>query len=358
MKTFTFEPTCRTGKGNGTVVTIKDVAREAGVSVATVSRALNGAASVTAQTRRHVAGVAARLRYVPHGAARSLVTRRTNTVGALLPDLFGEFFSELIRGIDLAARARGLQLLVSSSHGDAAEAAAALRAMQGRVDGLLIMSPHVDARFLKEHLASALPTVLMNSSVADKDYASLNVDNYGGAQAMTRHLLAQGYRDFAFITGPSDNFDAAERLKGFRESIVASARAFLLQGDFSEESGYRAGRQLAAMQQRPQAVFAANDMMAIGCLFALTEAGLRVPGDIALAGFDDIPIARYINPPLTTVRVRIADLGHGALEHLVARMETMDPPPQRHTLACEVVPRASTDDASDARLPASTPHRP
>ena len=329
------------------MVTIKDVAREAGVSVATVSRALNGSASVTAQTRRRIAGVAARLRYVPHGAARSLVTRRTQTIGALLPDLFGEFFSELIRGIDLAARARGLQLLVSSSHGDAAEAATALRAMQGRVDGLLIMSPHVDASFLREHLSVALPAVLMNTPVADKRYATLNIDNYGGAQAMTRHLLGCGYRDIAFICGPSDNFDAAERLKGFREASAKSARTRLLQGDFTEESGHRAGREIAAMRQRPQAVFAANDMMAIGCLLALKEAGLRVPEDIALAGFDDIPIARYVNPPLTTVRVRIVDLGQGALEQLVARMETPDASPAR-TLACEVVPRGSSGEIPDS----------
>ena len=333
-------------RGNGTVVTIKDVAREAGVSVATVSRALNGAASVTAETRRRIAGVAARLRYVPHGAARSLVTRRTQTVGALLPDLFGEFFSELIRGIDLAARARGLQLLVSSSHGDAAEAATALRAMQGRVDGLLIMSPHVDARFLREHLPGALPTVLMNTPVADRRYATLNVDNYGGARAMARHLLGCGYGDIAFIAGPADNFDAAERLRGFRDAVAGNAHVSLLQGDFSEGSGYRAGRQLAAARERPRAVFAANDTMAIGCLYALTEAGLRVPEDIALAGFDDIPIARYVNPPLTTVRVRIADLGQGALERLVGRMEDPDAPAPARTLACEIVPRASCGHAA------------
>ena len=331
------------------MVTIKDVAREAGVSVATVSRALNGSANVTAQTRRRIAGVAARLRYVPHGAARSLVTRRTQTIGALLPDLFGEFFSELIRGIDLAARARGLQLLVSSSHGDASEAATALRAMQGRVDGLLIMSPHVDAPFLRDHLPAALPAVLLNTSVADARYTTLNIDNYGGARAMTRHLLDCGYRDIAFITGPADNFDAAERLKGFREASAESARARVLPGDFSEESGHRAGREIAAMRQRPQAVFAANDMMAIGCLLALTETGLRVPEDVALAGFDDIPIARYVNPPLTTVRVRIADLGQGALEQLVARMETPDAPMHAQTLACEIVPRASCVPLSGSR---------
>src|SRR5581483_9940914 len=120
------------------------------------------------------------------------------------------------------------------------------------------------------------------------------------------------------------------------------ARIHLLQGDFSEESGHRAGREIAAMRQRPQAVFAANDMMAVGCLFALSEAGLRVPDDIALAGFDDIPIARYVSPPLTTVRVRIADLGRDALESLVQRLEKPQvPAPDTRTFACDIVVRAS-----------------
>ena len=126
-------------------VTIKDVARLAGVSVASVSRALNGHANVTHDTRRRIVDVAARLRYMPNNAARSLITRRTHTIGAVLPDLHGEFFSELIRGMDSGARARGLHLLISSSHGTASEVGDVMRAMRGRVDGLLIMSPHADA---------------------------------------------------------------------------------------------------------------------------------------------------------------------------------------------------------------------
>src|ERR1700733_5209770 len=171
-----FTCNARSGGGDCMAVTIKDVAREANVSVASVSRALNGSANVTEATRRRIVGIAEKLRYVPHSAARSLITRRTQTVGALLPDLFGEFFSELIRGIDLAARARGLHLLVSSSHGNPSEAAAALRAMQGRVDGVLVMSPHVDAHFLREHLADALPAVLINSAARSDNYATLNID--------------------------------------------------------------------------------------------------------------------------------------------------------------------------------------
>jgi LacI family transcriptional regulator len=329
--------------GRTMAVTIKDVAREARVSVASVSRAMNGTPSVTENTRQHILGVAKRLRYMPHGAARSLITRRTNTVGALLPDLFGEFFSELIRGIDLAARSRGLHLLVSSSHGDATEAAAALRAMQGRVDGLLIMSPHVDADFLHDNLPDSLPVVLMNTAMKNTRYSTLNVDNYGGAFAITQHLIAQGHQRIALITGPTNNFDAEQRDKGYRAAMAKGARGLQSQvaaGDFTEESGYRAGIELLAAKPRPSAVFAANDMMAVGCLFAFTEAGVRVPEDIALAGFDDIPIARYVTPALTTVRVRIADLGRTALERLAIRLENSgDAPSSAQTLGYEIVVR-------------------
>ena len=324
-------------------VTIKDVAREARVSVASVSRALNGHQSMTERTRGRILGVAASLRYIPHANARSLITRRTHTIGALLPDLHGEFFSELIRGIDLAARARGLHLLVSSSHGDAAEAGAALRALQGRVDGLLVMWPHLQSAFLHDNLPDTLPTVLLNTAAERAGSSILNVDNYGGARAMTQHLRARGYRRVAMIGGPDGNFDAGERLRGYHDALAeGSAQPQVIAGDFTEESGHRAGKLLLGMPQRPQAVFAANDMMAVGCLYALIEAGVRVPHDIALAGFDDIPISRYVNPPLTTVRVRIAELGRSALERLALRLENPDSeqtPPE--TLGCEIVVRAS-----------------
>ncbi len=326
-------------------VTIKDVAREARVSVASVSRALNGSANVTEITRRRIIGVAERLRYVPHSAARSLITRRTQTVGALLPDLFGEFFSELIRGIDLAARARGLHLLVSSSHGHPSEAAAALRAMQGRVDGVLVMSPHVDATFLSEHLSQSLPAVLINTPVHDSPYTTLNVDNYGGAFAMTQHLIRCGFRSIGFVTGPDGNFDASERLRGFNDAIARSEKPIdtqILRGDFTEESGHRVGKQLCASRSRPRAVFAANDMMAIGMLLAFNEGGVRVPDDVALAGFDDIPISRFVNPSLTTVRVRIADLGRSALEQLVLQLDMPEAAgPAEQKPSCDIVVRAS-----------------
>ena len=332
-------------------VTIKDVAREAQVSIATVSRVVNGHGNVTDATRTRILGVAERLRYVPDSAARSLITGLTHTIGVLLPDMHGEYFSELIRGIDRAARLRGLHLLVSSSHGDADEATRVLRSMNGRVDGILIMSPHVDAQLLDRALPVGLPTVLMNTPGGAGRAPAFVTDNYGGARAMVEHLAKVGYKRIAHITGPESNYESGERLRGYRDALGVddAGDELVFEGNFTEESGYLAGRKIAASMPRPDAVFAANDMMAIGCLFALTEAGLRVPQDVALAGFDDIPIARFVTPPLTTVRAQTTELGRQALEELARGIDNPDSARRtHHELKTQLVIRASCAGAADA----------
>ena len=314
-------------------VTIRDVAREAQVSVATVSRALNNQNNVAAAVRQRVRAVAERLRYTPHHAARSLSSRRTQTVGVVLPDLYGEFFSELMFGIDKVAREHGLHLLVSSYHGDPIEQGAALRSMRGRVDGLLVMSPYADDdAHLADALAGSVDSVLINARPASGGSRSIGIDNHAGARAMVAHLVANGCRTLAFIAGPEDNFDASERLRGYRDALaewLPQAQAWVLPGDFSEASGQHAARILLAAPQRPDAVFAANDMMALGCLFALLQAGLAVPGDIAVAGFDDIPLARYVRPALTTMRVDIAELGADAMRLLLTPGDATSAAPAR-----------------------------
>ena len=330
--------------------TIKDVARRARVSIASVSRALNSSGSVTPEVRRRVLQAAHKLRYVPHATARSLISRRTHTVGLLLPDIHGEYFSELIRGVDRAARARGLHLLVSSSHGNTVAATAdALRSMNGRVDGLLLMSPHADGAGLEEALPPGLPAVLMNTRAPGARRTAYLVDDFGGARAVTSHLGSCGYRRIAHIRGPAGNFEAEERLRGYLAGL-GGARALIIDGDFTEESGFQAGRALAASPTRPQAVFASNDAMAIGCLFALTQAGVRVPGDIALAGFDDVPIARYVSPPLTTVRVDVSAMGRRALERLAVVIADPDAGGGAvETVPVELVVRASCGADSKSR---------
>ncbi|HET7501161.1 MAG TPA: LacI family DNA-binding transcriptional regulator, partial [Kofleriaceae bacterium] len=300
--------------------------------------------NVTPETRQRIIEVVDRLRYVPHTTARSLITRRTHVIGVLLPDLYGGFFSELIRGIDAAARELGLHLLLSSSHGDAAEMAAAIRAMRGRVEGLLVLAPQLDAAGVE--LDAEVPAVFMNSRVDDGVSSSLSIDSYGGARAMVRHLVARGHRTIAHVTGPVDNFDSHERERGYRDELAASlprARAVVVRGDFTEGSGYTAGRELGARTRaRPAAVFAANDVMAIGCLAAFDELGLAVPRDIAVAGFDDIPLAAYVRPALTTMRVPIVELGRGAVERLAAAIAAPGVArPVVRTISVELIVRES-----------------
>ena len=198
-------------------------------------------------------------------------------------------------------------------------------------------------------------------------HSSFAVDNRGGAYAMVRHLVERGHRDIAFIAGPESNFEAQERLRGYRAAIAELLPAtfeHVLQGDFTQESGFRAGSQVVALTRRPSAVFASNDMMAIGCLSALNEADVLVPTEIALAGFDDIPISRYVNPSLTTVRARITELGGLALERLASAIEEPDRiAPLHQTLRADLIvrqstagpaPLASTDVASSASSSASS----
>lgn len=307
------------------MTTIREVAEQAGVSVATVSRVFNGSDRVRSATRDHVMSVAKRMRYVPNTAARSLTTSQSHTLGVLLPDLYGEFFSELIRGIDQAARGREYHLLVSSSHNDVAELEAALRAMSGRVDGLVVMSPDIEAESLEANLPAGLPVVLMNGALDHQGLDRISVDNHGGAYAMVRHLSDHGHERIAILRGAEGNHDAVERLRGYRDALADAGcnadRALEYAGDFTERSGYEAVRDVLRTDPRPTALFASNDSMAIGALRAFREAGVRVPEEMAVAGFDDIPVAQYVSPALSSVHVAIHEMGRKAVEVLLAGLD-------------------------------------
>ena len=314
--------------------TIRDVALRAQVSVASVSRVLNGSDVVTGPTRQRVLEAVEALSYVPHSGARSLSTSRTQTVGVILPDLFGEFFSELIRGMDIAAREAGFHLIVSSSHDDADEASAAIRSMRGRVDGLIVLSPHLDAANLTASLAGRLPVLLMNGGAVDARRPSIVVDNHGGAVAAVEHLLSQGRRRIAHIGGPEHNLDAEARLNGYLSAMAAAGlEPLAVKGDFTQAAGHAACLALIDGSDRPDAIFAANDMMAIGALLALQDEGLRCPEDVAVVGFDDVPIAALVRPSLTTLKLNIAETGRRALERLVGLIQT----PDEADASCEIV---------------------
>ena len=298
--------------------TIRDVARRAQVSVASVSRALNNLDNVSERTRERVADAVRELGYVPHAGARSLSLARTNAVGVVLPDLHGEFFSEIVRGMDHEASERGYFLLLSNMHAGNAQSASALRALRGRVDGLIVMAPHLSAEELADALPSGTPSILVNTR--SDDHPGIRLDNAAGARAVADHLIAIGRTRIVHIAGPVGNVDAQERSAAFRDALESKCVGLeIVQGDFTEGSGEAAIETLLAGGAKFDAVFAANDMMASGALHALHSHGLSVPEDVAVAGFDDIPLARYLG--LTTVSVRIAELGERAFDCLIDMLE-------------------------------------
>lgn len=318
--------------------TIKEVAERAGVSIATVSRVFNNSSVVVEETKQRILLAAEELQYVPNHVARSLITRKTESIGMVLPDLYGEFFSELIRGVDERIQFENYHLVVSSSHNKRVEIQAALQTMSGRVDGLIVMSPDVDAKTLNINLPSQLPVVLLNCSVDDHSRDSINIDNAGGAYNIVKHLIQHRHSRIAIIRGPESNNDSTLRYNGFlralEEAKIQHEPVLEFAGDFTEEAGYKAAKQWIMLKNRPSAIFASNDTMAIGAMTALQENGISIPDDIAIVGFDDIPISRYIHPKLTTVHISINAMGIQAAEMLLHAIQN----PEDHQTQQKIVP--------------------
>lgn len=323
--------------------TIRDVARLAEVSVASVSRALNSVGSVTQETRRKVEEAARALGYVPHAGARSLSLASTHALGVVLPDVHGEFFSEVMRGMDREASARGYVLLLSNMHGARDRPEDVLRTMRGRVDGLVVMAPHLGADVVEHSLPPRLPAVLLNAYGNVQSHSSFGINNWRGVKAIVDHLFATGFRRVVHIAGPDDNIDAQQRRDAFCKTMLSlqpNETPTVLSGDYGEESGAEAVRKLLAEGTAFDAIFAANDMMAIGALEELRARAVDVPGSVAVAGFDDVPMARYLG--LTTARVRIDELGASAIARLIDEIEGGEESRIQQLFAPELIVRAST----------------
>ena len=301
--------------------TITDVARESGVSAATVSRILNGRHQGDPVTRDRVRATALALGYVPHGGARSLVTRRNGALGVLLPNLFGEFWVEFLRGIDDTSHEHGIHLLATSTHADPVQLQNAAAAMRGRVDGYLIVAPGNRAADVITSLAQTVPVVVVGVDAHACGAPSLMIDNAAGATAVAEHALSMGFRHLAMITGPETNGDAVARRDAFRAAIRNAGDDVTLTefvGDFSQDSGWSAAHTMLAHPRRFEFCFACNDSMATGAMSAFRDAGIRVPESLAIAGFDDVPMARFLTPALTTVHVPIEEFGRRAIRMLIS----------------------------------------
>ena len=335
------------------IATITDVAREARVSAATVSRILNGRHRGDPQTRDRVHATALAMGYVPHGGARSLVTKRNGALGILLPDLFGEFFSEFLRGLDDVSHEAGIHLLVTSTHADPVQLHNAAAAMRGRVDGYLIVAPGNRAADVITSLAKQVPIVVVGVDARCCGAPSLMIDNAAGATAVAEHALQQGFRHLAMITGPETNGDAVARRDAFRAVIATAGDDVTLTefaADFSQDSGWNAAHTMLAHARRFDFVFACNDTMATSAMSVLRDAGIRIPESLAIAGFDDVPLARFLTPPLTTVHVPIEELGRRAMRMLISSVVRGAPTkPTVELIPTTLVVRGST--VADVRVP-------
>ncbi len=332
-------------------ITIRDVAAYAGVSISTVSRVLNDTCAVRPDKRKRVEEAVATLGYTPNPAARSLLKRETGGLGILLPFIGGEFFSEFLESIDLVARKHGFFLMISTSHRNEEEFKAVLRSMYRRVDGLLVMAPEMVTRDLFNLAWKAGPTVFVNTNVDMPNAQVFNFDNFGGIYTMTRHLLELGHRRLAFIKGPEAAYDAHERLEGFRAAVAeypdVTAYELLARPEkdhdsYSQEAGYLAGCQALGLAERPTAIVGANDQTAIGAIRALSKAGVRVPEECSVTGFDDVPSARYTTPPLTTVHVPLREVGRRAIEALIGQIRGLPSTGTPGLITVEPVLRQST----------------
>ena len=334
---------------------IHELARLSGVSVGTVSRALNGYADVRAETRERIMRIAEELDYTPAAAARTLVTQRSHVVGVFLetgeghPDLQHPFFHEVLGGLKQFAGPAGYDLLMFASErpGNGYGPHSYLkRCRHHNVDGAVLMGMDADDPEVRRLVRSDVPTVGVDIDVEGPVTSRVASDNEAGSAAAVRHLHELGHRRIAHITGLLEKRPGADRLRGYRYELqrlgVTPRDEYVAYGDFYVESGQTAMQTLLALDEPPTAVVAASDMTALGAIRAVNEAGLDVPRDVSVVGFDDIQLAEYLHPPLTTLRQAKSSLGTEAGRALVRHIDAEADVPAAVTLPVELVVRAST----------------
>jgi LacI family transcriptional regulator len=302
--------------------TIRDVASRAGVSTATVSRVLSGAARGRPATARRVLAAARDLEYRPSGIARSLKRHRTHTLGLIITDIQNPFYPELVRAVEDAARAVDHSVLLVNGAEDPERERRALEELAERwVDGIIIAASQMTARHTDWLAGATIPIVLVNSRVPDVPIPAILSDNRAGGRLAAEHILGLGHRRVGYLTAPPQNAAVAERLAGARDALVAAGieptRMPVEQGDGHVIGGQAATTRLLGRQPELTGILCHNDLTAIGAMRALKAAGRRVPDHVSVVGFDGIDLAEYVEPPLTTVVQQTTEMGRWAVERLV-----------------------------------------
>lgn len=308
------------------IPTIKLIAKAADVSIATVSRALNDDDKVTKETKDKILRIAKELNYKPNIVARNFVKKTSYSIGLILPDISDEFFTDIIRGVDEITYKNGFYTIVASSHKHRSlvDSITAF-SNTGMVGGVILLLSSMTTEIKNILNSMKIPVVIISGGKEEHGFENVAIDNYQGAFNATEYLIKKkGFKKIAHITGPPENDDAFLRKKGFIDACkkygIEINKSFMVEGNYTMEAGYKGFINLFTLKEKPQAIFAANDMMALGCYDAAKYLNINIPRDICLVGFDDIFVTQYLNPPLTTIRVKIDELGKTAANVLLNLM--------------------------------------
>ncbi len=327
--------------------TIKDVAAQVGVSRQTVSRVLNDKGEVRPETRARVLAAIDELGYRPSAVARSMVRGHTCTLGCISPNLTDYTFANIIEGAQAEARRLGYFVLTGSAHTEADVPLLLDEMLHRQVDGLLVLNPRADERYrhFLPLLERGMAVVYLNNTPKGEAVSSVRCDDREGGYQATRYLIQQGHTSLVTILGPENEQCTFDRFEGFREGLAETGLAndpeLIIRGDWSATSGYQATQRLLAAGRPFTAIFAQNDQMAVGAIRVLRESGFCVPDDVSVIGFDDIPLASYFDPPLTTLRQPMQESGRQAARLLVDTIQNPGHPPRQILLHARLVERAS-----------------
>ncbi|WP_165907870.1 LacI family DNA-binding transcriptional regulator [Hydrogenispora ethanolica] len=333
------------------MATIKDVAQLANVSPSTVSRVIADSKRISDETKERVKAAMQQLHYHPNLIARSLIRRSSQTLGLVLSRstdsaFSNPFFPEILRGISAVSKSYHYGLMLAAAEDYAEEAKLCLKMMtERRVDGVLLLASRVNDGLIRELSASDCPFVVLGRAPESLKCYSVNNDNIQAAYSAVRHLLNLGHQRIALLNGPADYIFCQDRFEGyrfaFREFGIEHDPEWIKSGSLTQEDGYRLTRELFQLDPAPSAIFCVDDVMAIGAYQAIKERGLTIPGDIAVVGFNDDPLASVIEPHLTTVRIPIYEMGVTATQMIIRILEGNEPLPFQRVLSSELVIRQS-----------------
>ena len=329
------------------MATIREVAEHAGVSYATVSHVINNTRLVTEETRQRVLEAMAALNYRPNALARSLRQGKTNTLGLVLPDSANPFFAEISRSIEDEAFKKGYSVFLCNTELDTQRELFYVDVLSKKqVDGIIFVAAGDQADSLDFLVQRNMPVVMIDRNVPNVEIDAVLTDNQLGGFLATRHLLELGHKRIACIAGPSSITPSAERLIGYRKALEEAGLPYdenlIMRGDYHAQSGLEITHAILKMDPRPSAIFALNDLMALGALRAAAEAGFFIPRDLAVVGYDDLELAHFTNPPLTTISQPKKEIGAQAVSLLVDRISRKSRPPRRLVLPPELIVRRST----------------